>query len=283
MRLRSIIAILIVVVMSISCGKQTSTLEKIKKEGEVTIGVANEVPYGFKTPDGEVKGEAPEVIKLVMKRMGVDKVNAVVTEFGSLIPGLKAGRFDIIAAGLYITPKRCKQVAFTEPTYSIGEGFLVKKGNPKDLHSYEDIKKKDNVKLGAVAATVELGYARKMGIPEEKIVVFPDNISAVAGVKSGRIDALATTSITVTKLAEKDAAVVKAKPFTDPIIDGKSVRGYGALAVRKNDKTLLEALNTHIKEVVGSDLHQEAVGKYGFTSENLPGDITARELCNPER
>ncbi len=281
MRVRSLCYLIAIILLLSACGEKTSTLEQIKKEGEVTIGVANEVPYGFKTPDGEVKGEAPEVIKLVMKRMGVDRVNAVVTEFGSLIPGLKAGRFDIIAAGLYITPKRCTQVAFTEPTYSIGEGFLVKKGNPKDLHSYEDVKKMDNVKLGAVAATVELGYARKLGIAEEKIVVFPNNISAVAGVKSGRIDALATTSITVSKLAEKEAGVVKATPFTDPIIDGKSVRGYGALAVRKNDTELLKALNRHIKEVVGSDIHQEAVGKYGFTSENLPGNITAEQLCKP--
>lgn len=283
MRVRSLCYLIAIILLLSACGEKISTLEKIQKEGVVTIGVANEVPYGFKTSDGEVKGEAPEVIKLVMKRMGVDRVNAVVTEFGSLIPGLKAGRFDIIAAGLYITPKRCTQVAFTEPTYSIGEGFLVKKGNPKDLHSYEDVKKKDNVKLGAVAATVELGYARKLGIPEEKIVVFPNNISAVAGVKSGRIDALATTSITVAKLAEKEAGVVKAIPFTDPIIEGKSVRGYGALAVRKSDTELLNALNRHIKEVVGSDIHKKAVGKYGFTSENLPGKITAEELCKPGR
>jgi polar amino acid transport system substrate-binding protein len=39
----------------------------------------------------------------------------VLTEWGSLIPGLNAGRFDIITAGMYITPKRCKNVAFTDP------------------------------------------------------------------------------------------------------------------------------------------------------------------------
>ena len=188
-------------------------------------------------------------------------------------------RFDIIAAGLYITPKRCRQVAFTNPTYSIGEGFLVKKGNPKNLHSYDDIKNKNNVKLGAVAATVELGYARKVGIPEDRIVIFPDNISAVAGVKSGRIDALATTSITVAKLAEKEPGVEKAAPFTDPVIDGKSVRGYGALAVRKADRKLLAVLNAHLKEIIGSNAHKKAVAQYGFTEENLPGSIEASSLC----
>ncbi|HPJ37060.1 MAG TPA: ectoine/hydroxyectoine ABC transporter substrate-binding protein EhuB [Spirochaetota bacterium] len=279
MRFRSITFIIVSLLFLVSCGERTNTLDRMRKEGVVTIGVANEVPYGYKTPDGKVKGEAPEVIKLVMERMGVKKINAVVTEFGSLIPGLKAGRFDIIAAGLYITPKRCRQVAFTNPTYSIGEGFLVKKGNPKNLHSYDDVKNSNNVKLGAVAATVELGYARKAGIPEERIVIFPDNISAVAGVKSGRIDALATTSITVAKLAEKEPAVEKAVPFTDPVIDGKSVRGYGALAVRKGDRKLLEVLNAHLREVIGSDAHRKAVRQYGFTEENLPGNVDASSLC----
>ena len=32
---------------------------------------------------------------------------------GFVIPGLNAGRFDLIAAGLFITPERCEQVAFS--------------------------------------------------------------------------------------------------------------------------------------------------------------------------
>ena len=30
-------------------------------------------------------------------------------------PETRAGRFDVIAAGMYITPERCKQVLFTDP------------------------------------------------------------------------------------------------------------------------------------------------------------------------
>ena len=35
--------------------------------------------------------------------MGINQVEGVLTEFGSLIPGLQARRFDIIAAGMYVT------------------------------------------------------------------------------------------------------------------------------------------------------------------------------------
>ena len=38
-------------------------------------------------------------------RWASTQVDGVLTEFGSLIPGLQAGRFDIIAAGMFVTPE----------------------------------------------------------------------------------------------------------------------------------------------------------------------------------
>ncbi|MCH5710081.1 transporter substrate-binding domain-containing protein, partial [Salmonella enterica] len=89
----------------------------------------------------------------------------VLTEFGSLIPGLQAKRFDIIAAGMYVTPERCGQVAFSNPTYGVGQAFLVKQGNPKNLHSYEDVVKNPDAKLGVVVGAIEAEYASKVKVP----------------------------------------------------------------------------------------------------------------------
>ena len=93
-------------------------------------------PIGFATPDGKLTGESPEVVRAVLAKMGIAQVDGVLTEFGSLIPGLQAGRFDIIAAGMFVNPKRCEQVQFSEPTYGIGQAFLVAKGNPKGIADY---------------------------------------------------------------------------------------------------------------------------------------------------
>lgn len=49
------------------------------------------------------------------------------TEFGSLIGGLQAKRFDLITAGMFVNPKRCEAVLFADPEYSIGEAIAVKK------------------------------------------------------------------------------------------------------------------------------------------------------------
>jgi len=107
-----------------------TTLERAKKQGYIRVGFANEAPFAYATPDGKLTGEAPEIAKVILKRMGIPEVDGVLTEFGSLIPGVKARRFDIIAAGMFINPKRCKEIAFSEPSYGIGEAILVKIGQP---------------------------------------------------------------------------------------------------------------------------------------------------------
>ena len=72
-------------------------------------------PYGFTLQDGTLAGEAPSILQHVLSQLGVKEVEGVITEFGSLIPGIQAKRFDVIAAGMFILPKRCQQIVFSEP------------------------------------------------------------------------------------------------------------------------------------------------------------------------
>ena len=263
-------------------GQQQSTLERIRETGVVRIGYANEAPYAYQdTATGELTGEAPEIAKVILEELGVTQVEGVLTEFGSLIPGLQAGRFDIIAAGMYILPERCEQIAFSNPTYAIGEAFAVLQGNPKSLHSYEDIRDHEDATLGVVAGAVERRYAREVGIPDDRVVVFPDAPAALAGVRAGRVDAYGGTALTVQDLLSKDGSgrLERADPFTDPVIDGVSVKGYGAFGFRKQDQDLKEAFNERLATFIGSDEHREIVEPFGFTEQELPGDVTADELC----
>lgn len=259
-----------------------STLDRINRTGTIRVGYANEAPYAYvDSSTGKLTGEAPEVLGAVMSGMGVNDVEGVLTEFGSLIPGLKAKRFDVIAAGMYITPERCEQIAFSNPSYTIGEAFVVKEGNPLDLHSYDDIAQHESATLGVVAGTVERGYARSTGIPDDRVIVFPDPPSALAGVVAGRVDAYAGTSLTIQDLMNKSdgGKLERAQPFTDPVINGETVRGYGAFGFRKDDDAFREAFNEALDKYIGTPEHLESVKPFGFTESELPGDVTAEELC----
>ncbi|KNE29271.1 MULTISPECIES: ectoine/hydroxyectoine ABC transporter substrate-binding protein EhuB [Achromobacter] len=261
----------------------TSTLEAAKAAGKIRIGYANEAPFAYMdSKEAKVTGESVEIARVVLKRMGINEVEGVLTEFGSLIPGLAAKRFDIIAAGMYVTPERCKQVAFSDPTYGVGQAFLVKQGNPKNLHSYEDVAKNPDAKLGVVVGAIEGEYAEKVKIPSDQVVVFPDAVSALSGVQAGRADAYAATGLTVNDLMGKTQAgsdLEKADPFTDPVIDGKDVRGYGAYAFRTEDKDFADAFNAELTKFVGTDEHKKLVAPFGFTDDELPQGMTAAKLC----
>ena len=259
-----------------------TTLDRIQREGVVRVGYANEAPYAYMDPQaGELTGEAPAILREVMSRLGVNEIEGVLTEFGSLIPGLKANRFDIIAAGMYITPERCEQIAFSNPTYRIGEAFLVQQGNPNDLHSYEDVAEHASATIGVMGGAVEHGYARALGIPDDRIIVFPDNPSGLDGVRGGRVDAFAATLLTIQDLLEKgnSTAVEIAEPFTQPVIDGEAVYGYGAFGFRPEDAALREAVNAELADFLDSGQHRDLVAPFGFTDATSPNGITAEELC----
>jgi len=264
-----------------SDGATGDTLERAREGAVVRIGFANEDPYGYRDTDtGRVTGEAPEIARVILKRMGIENLEPKVAKFGELIPGLKAGQLDIVAAGMYITPERCREIEFSNPTYRIGESFIVRKGNPKDLHSFEDVAAGD-ARIGVMGGAVEHGYAKKLGVPEERIRVYEDYETALVGLKGERIDALAATALTVTVLLRKhdDPEIERAEPFTDPVIDGKPVAGYGAFGFRKEDVALREEFDRHLAEFLGTPEHLALVEPFGFGRHTLPGDVTAEQLC----
>jgi polar amino acid transport system substrate-binding protein len=256
-----------------------TAFERAKSQGFIRVGFANEAPFGFATPDGKLTGEAPEVAKAVLAKIGIPQVDGVLTEFGSLIPGLKAGRFDIIAAGMFINPKRCGEIAFSEPSYGIGQAMLVKSSNPKGIKDYSSIKENADLKLAVMAGAVEAGYAKDAGVPESQLVVLPDQSSLLAAVQSGRADAAALTALSIGDMAKKGEGVESTKPFGE--VAGKSVKGHGGFGFRKEDTDLLEAFNSELKKFIGTPEHIALVTPFGFGEDYLPNK-SMEQLCKGE-
>jgi polar amino acid transport system substrate-binding protein len=247
---------------------QALTLEEVKSAGYIQGATANEVPYGYMKEDGSAAGIGPEVAIAVLKKMGVTDVNWTVTPFGTLIPGLKARRFAFAAAEQNISPERCKQVAFTEPNSSYGEGLLVKKGNPKKLTTYADIAKDPSLKVAVVSGANNIDFLRAVGVKDDQIVIIQANADALSTVQS-RTDAYAATELTVSKLAEGGKDVEQVRPFTDPIVNGKPVRNYGGFAFRPEDKELHAAFNKALVDFRKTDDYKKILMSYGLSAESI--------------
>ena len=259
------------------------TFERIKKDGVVRIGFANEAPWSFAQSDGTIAGADYELASLIFSKLGVGSLEGVITKFGSLIPGLKANRFDVVVAGFYIRPARCEQVAFSEPTVAVGDAIIVKAGNPKKISSYKSITADPSLKLGGVVGAATAQNAKNAGVPDSQLVMFPDFVSAIAALKAGRVDGALQTAITAqaTVKSSNDPTIERALPFEQAVINGKPTLNYAGFAFRPEDKNLVSAFNAELAKTLGGPEHLKILEKYSISPNEIPIGVTTESLCKP--
>jgi polar amino acid transport system substrate-binding protein len=282
-------AVLVLVMISglalVACGDddegEGGLLQKAIDQGYLSVGIANEAPYGFEDENGVPTGEAPEVAKEVLSRLGIPEIRSVVVPFGSLIPGLAAGRFDMIAAGMYITPERAEQVLFSDPDYCGTQAFAVAAGNPLGIQTFEDIAENPDAVLGVISGAVEEGYAEAAGVPADRMTVFDTTVNILEGLLDGRIDAVALTSITINwqvKLLD-DPSIEATEGFV-PVIDGEELFACGGYGFRPENQAFRDAFNEELNKMKQNDEILPVVEPFGFTAAdiNKAKDVTVEDL-----
>ncbi len=249
-------------------------LEQLKEQGFARIAIANEPPYTAVGADGKVTGAAPDIAREVFKRMGIKDVVASVSEYGAMIPGLQARRFDAVTAGLFMKPERCAAVAYSEPILCDAEAFLVKKGNPMGFKSFEDIAKTEGAKIGAPGGGTEEKLALDAGVPRDRVIVVPDGQSGLKMLQDGRIDVYSLPVLSLNDLKKKsgdDSIEVFAPVAGAPVYcDGT--------AFRKQDTALRDAYDKVLAEMKESGEFAKIIEPYGFSA--AAAKSTSREkLC----
>ncbi|MEU6093353.1 ectoine/hydroxyectoine ABC transporter substrate-binding protein EhuB [Streptomyces sp. NPDC047079] len=251
-------------------------LGRLRAQGVVRLGIAGEIPFGYIDKNGKLTGEAPELARAVFKRLGVDRVQPVPTEFGSLIPGLNSQQFDVVSAGMYITPDRCQQVVFADPDYQMLDSFIVRKGNPKGLHTYRDVVEKQ-AKLATGSGYAQIQYAVEAGYRESDLLIVPDQVAGLNAVEAGRVDVFAGTALTIREVVKKSRTTEGTKPFA-PLVKGKPHVDGGAFAFRRTETALRDAFNAELKKMRASGELFRILRPFGFTRAEMT-DMTAKELC----
>ncbi|NYT37106.1 ectoine/hydroxyectoine ABC transporter substrate-binding protein EhuB [Allopusillimonas soli] len=282
-RRTTFIALAALLTGGVAAQASAASLKEIKDNGTIRIAVANEIPYGYMDMNGQAKGAGPDVAKHIMEQLGIKNIKWVTTNFGSLIPGLRANRFDMVAAEMAILPQRCKEVLFSEPNSSYGEGLLVAKGNPDGLHSYDAFAKNDK-KIAIMAGADQLEMLQKLGVPGDRMVTISSNADAISTVSTGRAAGYAATSLTVAQLAAKSDKVEAAAEFEDPVVDGKPVRSWGGFTFSQDSGALRDAVNAELAKFKKTPEWQKILTGYGFSEHDAKAsfDQSTKQLCTAE-
>jgi polar amino acid transport system substrate-binding protein len=261
---------------------QAASLAEIQDSGSMRIAVANEIPYGYIDPvTGDAAGAGPDVAKYIAEQLGVTDIEWVTTDFSSLIPGLQADRFDMVAAEMAIIPTRCATVIYSEPNTSYGEGLLVPAGNPEGLTGYQDFADNPDLTVAIMAGANQLDMMQALGVSENQLITISSNADAISTVSTGRANAYAATGLTASELAGQSDAVEVAEGFSDPIIDGEEQRSWGAFVFAQGNEELRDAVNEILAEYKQTDEWLESVSSYGFTDADTSRsfDMTTADLC----
>ena len=255
----------------------SSLLETLQERGSVTVGFAGEAPYSFEE-NGELTGATVALHREIFGNLGIDTVEGVNADFGALIPGLQANRFDVVSAGMSILPERCEQAAFSEPEFNYTTALMVEEGNPMDLSDMQSVAE-SGARLATMTGAIESDYASELGIDSMQVATPQDGMDAVT---SGRADVFALTGISLNWMANNnpDAPVEVTESFVAEI-NGVPQVGAGGTVFRTDDQELLDAYNEELAKITSDpEKYLSIVGEFGFTEGELPDpELTTADLC----
>lgn len=258
----------------------SSLLETLQERGSVTVGFAGEAPYSFEE-NGELTGATVALHREIFGNLGIDTVEGVNADFGALIPGLQANRFDVVSAGMSILPERCEQAAFSEPEFNYTTALMVEEGNPMNLTDMQSVAE-SGARLATMTGAIESDYASELGIDSMQVATPQDGMDAVT---SGRADVFALTGISLNwmKNNNPDAPVEVTESFVAEI-NGEPQVGAGGTVFRTDDQELLDAYNEELAKITSDpEKYLSIVGEFGFTEGELPDPaLTTADLCAGE-
>lgn len=253
-------------------GTSVDTLAKVKADGFLRVAIANEPPYTQVNPDGSITGVDPDVLREVVAGMGIKTLEGVITPFESMIPGLIAGRWDVIAAGLNIKESRCKQVLFSEPVIVSTMSYAVIAGNPKKLDSIKKLVDTPSATVAVMPGTFEEGILTNGGVAASQIVKVSDSRSGVEAVEAGRADAFITPTLALKALVGDNTAVKVTAALPDTPVTGSGV------AFRKEDAAFQKKYNEGLAKFKATPEYAKILAKWGFDAKAVEG-VTTEQLC----
>ena len=248
---------------------QADMLSDIKAKGKIVAATEMHfAPFDI-LKDGEYQGICHDLFTEVAKELGVE-VEFLDLPWQSILPGLEAGKFDIVNAPVTITAERMERYSFTLP---IGNATvaLAKKAGDETIMKPEDIAGKA---AGSQKGSAQLEQLKAFAetLPEPVDIREYVNIDeALADLAAGRIQAVANSMplMGYAAVERPETFALVTPPFGAP--------KFFAWVAPKGDEsaTLVEAINAAILKMHEDGRLQAINEKWLGTAPELPTEMPA--------
>jgi polar amino acid transport system substrate-binding protein len=213
---------------------------------------ANYPPFAYVGEDGKPAGFDVDSMDWIASHMGFE-VKHQPMDWDGIIPALLNKKISMVCSGMSISPERTAVVSFSEPYFTIQKVILV----PAKSNLTADAVIHGTGRLGVQRGTNEHELLENRKADEKlkfELRFYDSAPLAVEDMLNGRIDAIAMDS------APANDAIAKGKPmkiagtFADDDVFG--------VAIRKDDKELLNLINEGYRKLKADPYWQELQAKY---------------------
>ncbi len=222
-----------------SAAAQPDILDAAMQRGTLRVGFSTFVPWAMQDKNGNFIGFEIDVATRLAQDFGL-KVEFIPTKWSGIIPALLTGQFDIIVAGMTITPERQEKADFTIPYDFAGMDLVASKTKAAGFTTLAQFNNPD------VILTARTGGSAKAAIeahlPKATVRYFDEEGQALREVLVGKAHAFVSSApLPALQAARNPEKLFRplAEPFTkEPI----------GFAVKQGNPETVKRLNTWIEE-----------------------------------
>jgi len=225
---------------------ETTAAEQKEAAGKLVMVTNAEFPPYEYYDKNEIVGIDVEIARAIADKMGVE-LDVQDMAIDSLIPAVQSGKADFTAAGMTVNEDRKKNVDFTDTYAEAAQVIIVKEGS--EIKAPDDLTGK---KIGVQTGTTGDIYADD--IENADVNRYNKGMEAVMALTQDKIDAVIIDREPAKVFVKENAGLV--------ILDEAFTEEEYAIAVKKDNKELLDKMNGAIKELKESGELKKIVDKY---------------------
>ncbi|MGL4767503.1 MAG: transporter substrate-binding domain-containing protein [Formosimonas sp.] len=244
----------LLVALALPCQAQFSD-----KDLEIRFGTdATYAPFESTTPTGQIVGFDIDLTKAICAELKA-KCIFMHQPWDGIVLGLEKHKYDAIVSSMSITPERQQHMDFTHVLWDVSHALLSKKSQPLQANNASLSKKTIAVQKG----TIEDAYARKYWT-SAKIKGYTTIEQGLDDLARGRVQAVFADKVVLglyqpqIRGSKRFAISDEVLSTADPMILGEGA----AIAVRKGDTRLLNALNRGLEAILRNGVYQRIQARY---------------------
>jgi ABC-type amino acid transport substrate-binding protein len=244
-----------------------TTLGKIQRNGEITIGVKYDVPpFGFQNPQTEeVEGFDVDLGRYIAEELGVEpKFVEAISD--NRIPFLERGTVDLILSTMTINQERDTEIDFSEPYYIAQGRILVPQGS--DIRGLEDLNGKRV--CTALGSTYEETIRERA--PDADLRLVETYSECLELLQNESIDAISTDDVILTGMIIQDDSL-------EMVGNRLTVEPYG-VGIKEGDRQLKRFVDRVLRQVEEDgrweETYQKWVGRH-LDKQQQPPAMTLQE------